>query len=38
VFPLDSGFPTTFLNPADINYKFLHVRTTNPDDPQACPN
>ena len=34
VFPLDSGFPTTFLNPADINYKFLHIRTTNPDDPR----
>src|SRR3984885_1129646 len=34
VFPLDSGFPTTFLNPADINYKFLHIRTPNPDDPR----
>ena len=34
VFPLDSGFPTTFLNPADINYQFLHIRTTNPQDPR----
>ena len=34
MFPLDSGFPTTFLNPADINYKFLHIRATNPDDPR----
>jgi len=34
VFPLDSGFPTTFLNPADINYRFLHIRATNPDDPR----
>ena len=34
VFPLDSGFPATFLNPADINYKFLHIRTTNPQDPR----
>jgi len=34
VFPLDSGFPATFLNPDDINYKFLHIRTTNPQDPR----
>jgi hypothetical protein len=34
VFALDSGFPATFLNPADINYQFLHIRTTNPDDPR----
>lgn len=34
VFPLDSGFPSTFLNPADINNKFLHIRATNPDDPR----
>jgi hypothetical protein len=34
VFPLNSGFPATFLNPADINYQFLHIRTTNPQDPR----
>jgi hypothetical protein len=34
VFSLDSGFPATFLNPADINYQFLHIRTTNPQDPR----
>jgi len=34
VFPLNSGFPSTFLNPADINYQFLHIRTTNPQDPR----
>jgi hypothetical protein len=34
VFPLDSGFPATFLNPADINYEFLHIRATNPQDPR----
>ena len=34
VFPLDSGFPATFLNPADINYQFLHIRATNPHDPR----
>jgi hypothetical protein len=34
VFPLDSGFPSTLLNPADLNYKFLHIRTTNPQDPR----
>ena len=34
MFPLDSGFPATFLNPADINYKFLHIRATNPQDPR----
>ena len=34
VFPLDSGFPSTFLNPADINYKFLHIRASNPYDPR----
>jgi hypothetical protein len=35
VFSLNSGFPSTFLNPADINYQFLHIRATNPDDPRA---
>ncbi len=35
VFPLDSGFPATFLNPADINPAILHIRTTNPDDPRT---
>jgi hypothetical protein len=35
VFPLNSGFPATFLNPADINYQDLHIRATNPDDPRA---
>ncbi len=34
VFPLDSGFPSTFLNPADINYKLIHLRASNPDDPR----
>jgi len=34
VFPLNSGFPDTFLNPADINFKFLHIRATNPADPR----
>src|SRR5262249_10116223 len=34
VFPLDSGFPTSFLDPNDINYKFLHIRATNPQDPR----
>ncbi len=35
VFPLNSGFPATFLNPADINYQFLHIRATNPQDPRT---
>ncbi len=35
VFALDSGFPSTFLNPADINYQFLHIRATNPNDPTS---
>jgi hypothetical protein len=35
VFPLNSGFPASFLNPADINYQDLHIRTTNPNDPRA---
>src|SRR5579871_201859 len=34
VFPLNSGFPATFLNPADINYAVLHIRATNPQDPR----
>ena len=34
VFPLDSGFPATFLDPAAINYKFLHIRAANPQDPR----
>ena len=35
VFQLDSGFPSTFLNPADINDQFLHIRATNPNDPRS---
>lgn len=35
VFPLDSGFPASFLNPNDINYQNLHIRTTNRQDPRA---
>jgi hypothetical protein len=35
VFPLDSGFPATFLNPLDINYQDLHIRATNPHDPRS---
>jgi hypothetical protein len=35
VFSLNSGFPSTFLNPADINYQFLHIRATNPQDPRT---
>lgn len=35
VFPLDSGFPAAFLNPADVTYQDLHIRATNPDDPRA---
>jgi hypothetical protein len=35
VFPLDSGFPASFLNPADLNYKDLHIRTTNPNDARS---
>ena len=34
VFPLDSGFPSSFLNPATVNYAFLHFRITNPVDPR----
>lgn len=34
VFPLDSGFPATFLNPADINLALIHFRATNPADPR----
>jgi len=34
VFPLDSGFPSSFLDAANINYKFLHIRATNPQDPR----
>jgi hypothetical protein len=33
VFPLDSGFPASFFNAADRNYKDLHIRATNPNDP-----
>ena len=35
VFPLDSGFPATFLNPADLNLALIHVRATNPNDPRT---
>ncbi len=34
VFSLNTGFPATFLNPADINYQLIHIRTTNPQDPR----
>src|SRR3984957_7025382 len=35
VFPLNSGFPASFLDPAAINFKNLHIRATNPADPRA---
>ncbi|HEY6345892.1 MAG TPA: TonB-dependent receptor [Bryobacteraceae bacterium] len=35
VFPLNSGFPASFLNPADVTYPDLHIRATNPDDLRA---
>jgi hypothetical protein len=35
VFSLNTGFPSTFLNPADINDQFLHIRATNPQDPRT---
>jgi outer membrane receptor protein involved in Fe transport len=33
LFNLQSGFPDTWLNPADINYKLTHIRTVNPQNP-----
>src|SRR5579872_5513505 len=35
VFPLDGGFPASFLDPNNINYKTLHLRATNPNDPRT---
>lgn len=30
LFNLQSGFPATWLNPADINYQLTHIRTVDP--------
>jgi hypothetical protein len=35
VFPLNTGFPASFLDSNAINDKNLHIRTTNPQDPRA---
>jgi hypothetical protein len=33
LFNLQSGFPASWLNPADINYQLTHIRTVNPQTP-----
>jgi outer membrane receptor protein involved in Fe transport len=33
LFNLQTGFPASWLNPADINYQLTHVRTVDPYDP-----
>jgi hypothetical protein len=35
IFPLDGGFPSSFLDPNNINFKTLHLRATNPNDPRS---
>jgi outer membrane receptor protein involved in Fe transport len=30
LFNLQNGYPSTWLNPADINYQLTHIRTVNP--------
>jgi carboxypeptidase family protein/TonB-dependent receptor-like protein len=33
LFNLQTGFPASWLNPANINYQLTHIRTVNPYDP-----
>ncbi len=35
VFPLDTGFPSSFLDPTEINLALIHFRATNPHDPRT---